>query len=102
MLHPRRSPRVALAEAASGEPSAEDDLVPVILYHGPLSANRAVEQLMQVLLEPGLQDAHLLLMGVGEMQDEFIRVSAEARWENRVHVLQPVLPAELLLWVASA
>ena len=77
-------------------------MAPVILYHGALSANRGVEQLMQVLLEPGLQDAHLVLMGFGEMQDEYTRASGEPQWGNRVHVLEPVRPTELLLWVASA
>jgi glycosyltransferase involved in cell wall biosynthesis len=75
---------------------------PVILYHGALSTHRGVEQLMQALLEPGLEDAHLVLMGFGEMRDDFIRASAEARWEDRVHVLEMVRPTELLPWVASA
>ncbi len=94
---PRVERPTLLREAAgvSGE-------APVILYHGDLSPHRGVEQLMQVLLEPGLEDAHLVLMGFGEMRDDFIRASAEARWENRVHVLEPVLPTELLPWVASA
>jgi glycosyltransferase involved in cell wall biosynthesis len=74
----------------------------VILYHGALSANRGVEQLMQVLLESGFEDAHLVLLGFGEMRADFIRASAEARWKNRVHVLDPVPPAELMQWVASA
>jgi glycosyltransferase involved in cell wall biosynthesis len=76
--------------------------VPVILYHGALSASRGVELLMQALLEPELHDAHLVLMGFGEMREIFVRASNEARWGHRVHVLEPVPPAELLAWVASA
>jgi glycosyltransferase involved in cell wall biosynthesis len=76
--------------------------VPIILYHGALSAHRGVEQLMEALLEPGLERAHLALMGFGEMRDAFVRAAADARWGNRVHVLEPVRPADLLSWVASA
>ena len=90
--------RPTVLREAAGVPG----MAPVILYHGALSANRGVEQLMQVLLEPGLQDAHLVLMGFGEMQDEYTRASGEPHWGNRVHVLEPVRPTELLLWVASA
>jgi glycosyltransferase involved in cell wall biosynthesis len=75
---------------------------PIILYHGALSANRGIEQLMLAILEPGLETAHLVLMGSGEMRDGLVRESAQARWQNRVHVLSPVLPADLLTWVASA
>jgi glycosyltransferase involved in cell wall biosynthesis len=75
---------------------------PVTLYHGDLSANRGIEQLMQVLLEPGLQHVHLVLMGSGEMHDDLVRASKEARWGKRLHVLEPVPPAELLMWVGSA
>ena len=75
---------------------------PVLLYHGALSANRGIEQAMAALLEPGLEDAHLVLLGFGEMRHEYVRASSEARWRGRVHVLDPVTPVELLAWVASA
>jgi glycosyltransferase involved in cell wall biosynthesis len=75
---------------------------PLILYHGALSADRGIEQLMQALLEPGLEDAHLILLGFGEMRDSYVWASAGPRWKGRVHVLEPVRPAELLQWVASA
>ena len=72
---------------------------PVILYHGALSLNRGVEQLMDALLEPGLQDAHLILLGFGEMRNRYVDVAAESIWGGRVHVLDPVPPADLLSWV---
>jgi glycosyltransferase involved in cell wall biosynthesis len=75
---------------------------PVILYHGALSANRGVELLMEALLEPELRGVHLVLMGFGELRETFVRASTEARWNHRIHVLEPVPPAELLTWVASA
>ena len=75
---------------------------PVILYHGALSANRGVEQLMDALLEPGLEKAHLVLLGFGEMRDRYVTAAADSRWADRVHVLHPVAPEELLPWIASA
>lgn len=74
----------------------------VILHHGALSVDRGIEQLMLVLLQPGLEDAHLVLMGSGEKREDYVRASTEARWRDRVHVLDPVPPTELLPWVASA
>ncbi len=75
---------------------------PVILYHGALSLNRGVEQLMDALLQPGLQHAHLILLGFGEMRNRYVDVAAESTWGGRVHVLDPVPPADLLPWVASS
>ena len=75
---------------------------PIVLHHGALSFDRGIEQLMEAMLEPGLQEAHLVLMGSGEMHEELVRTSKEARWGNRVHVLEPVLPVDLLPWVSSA
>jgi glycosyltransferase involved in cell wall biosynthesis len=36
------------------------------------------------------------------MRATYVARSAAPEWRERVHVLDPVLPAELLLWVASA
>ena len=57
---------------------------------------------MDALLEPGLDDAHLVLLGSGELRDTFARAATDPRWAQRVHILDPVLPTELLTWVASA
>jgi glycosyltransferase involved in cell wall biosynthesis len=75
---------------------------PVILYHGALSVDRGVEQLMDALLRPGLETAHLVLLGFGEMRDRYTSEAAHPRWAGRVHVLDPVRPAELLPWISSA
>ena len=74
----------------------------VILYHGALSAHRGVEQLMEALLQPGLEAAHLALLGFGELRDRYVELAAAPRWAGRVHVLDPVRPADLVPWVASA
>ena len=75
---------------------------PVLLYHGALSANRGIEQLMAALLEPGLESAHLVLLGYGELADALERASDDPRWAGRVHLLPPVPPHALLSWVADA
>jgi glycosyltransferase involved in cell wall biosynthesis len=89
--------RPSLLRDAAAIPAAS----PVLLYHGALSINRGVEQLMAALREPGLEDAHLVLMGFGELRDTYAR-AARADAGGRVHVLEPVPPSVLLDWVASA
>jgi glycosyltransferase involved in cell wall biosynthesis len=79
-----------------------DAAVPVVLYHGALSAYRGIEQLMGSLLEPGLDDVHLVLLGYGELRDRYVAEATDPRWGGRVHVLDPVAPPRLLSWVASA
>lgn len=90
--------RPTVLRAAVGIPVGS----PIILYHGALSANRGIEQLMQAMLEHGLGGVHLVLMGSGEKRDAYLRASSGSSWGGRVHVLDPVLPTELLDWVASA
>jgi glycosyltransferase involved in cell wall biosynthesis len=75
---------------------------PVVLYHGSMALNRGVEQLMAALLEPGLERAHLALMGFGERRPIYAEAARDARYGQRVHLLEPVPPRELLAWVASA
>ena len=58
--------------------------------------------LMDALLQPGLENVHLVLMGVGWGRADYIRTAGEARWQDRIHVLDAVLPSDLLPWVASA
>jgi glycosyltransferase involved in cell wall biosynthesis len=94
-IPPREPPR-RIRETA-GIPAE----APVVLYHGALSADRGIEQLIDALRAPGLERAHLVLMGYGELRDE-LAARAAAEPSARVHVLEPVPPAELLEWVASA
>jgi glycosyltransferase involved in cell wall biosynthesis len=75
---------------------------PIVLYHGALSENRGIEQLMEAMLEPRLAGAHLCLMGAGEMREALDGAVSDPRWEGRIHVLDPVLPVDLIGWVSSA
>lgn len=86
-----------LRQAAGVPPDA-----PMVLYHGGMTANRGVEQLMEALLTVQLLDVHLILMGFGEKRDEYVSSARSVQWQGRIHVLDPVPPSSLLPWVASA
>jgi glycosyltransferase involved in cell wall biosynthesis len=75
---------------------------PVILYHGILGPTRGIESLCEALLRPGLETAHLALLGYGVVRERYVALAADPRFGGRVHVLDPVPPRELLPWVASA
>lgn len=83
---------------AAGIPAGER----VILHHGSLGANRGIEQLIEALGEPGLEQAHLVLMGPGDIRDRYVRMAARSRFRRRIHVLDPVPAIDLLDWVAPA
>jgi glycosyltransferase involved in cell wall biosynthesis len=89
--------RPTLLREATGIP--ED--APIILSHGMLTPGRGIEQLMQALLLPGLESAHLVLMGFGE-GPRYAEKASGLALGHRVHVLDAVPPSDLLAWVASA
>ncbi len=74
----------------------------VILYHGMLGAQRGLEMLCEAMLQPGLERAHLALLGFGDLIDDLRARAADPRFAGRIHVLDAVPPTELLSWVASA
>ncbi len=76
--------------------------VPIVLYHGILSQLRGLERLCEAMLEPELADAHLVLLGYGQLRDALAEDAADPRFGGRIHVLDAVAPEELLPWVASA
>ncbi len=84
--------------AAAGIPGD----APVILHHGSLGPSRGIEQLMDAILEAGLERSHLVLLGFGESRERFRAMAEEGDRRGRVHVLDAVPPSELLPWVASA
>jgi alpha-maltose-1-phosphate synthase len=87
-----------LIRSAAGIPAGR----PVVLYHGVLASSRGIATLAEAILEPGLETAHLALLGYGEQRDSLIDMARSPRFGGRVHVLDPVAPSELLPWVASA
>ena len=75
----------------------------IVLYHGGLLRDRGLPQLILAMTAPGLEQAHLVLMGSGPMTPELARHVAESPdLTARVHLLPPVPPADLGAWVASA
>lgn len=102
------SPRPALTPGTATRPErrfhdalglAQDDTV--VLYHGGLSPERGIEQLIAaLLLLPA--SAHLVLMGYGPLAEALMRQAAEPIHGGRLHVLPAVPPGELLAWVAAA
>lgn len=91
-------PRPDLIREATGIPAS----APIILYHGLLSANRGLDKLTAAMLEPGLEHAHLALMGYGELARSLADLAGDPRYGHRLHILEAVPPALLLPWVASA
>jgi glycosyltransferase involved in cell wall biosynthesis len=74
----------------------------IVLYHGGLTADRGLRVLLDAMLRPGMDDAHLVFLGYGPLRDELAERAADPRSGGRVHVLDAVPPDELALWVASA
>jgi glycosyltransferase involved in cell wall biosynthesis len=91
-------PRPTLIRGAIGIARAE----PVILHHGPLDVDRGLETLCEAMLAPALSRAHLVLLGFGQHRDRLLSLAAETLFGGRIHLLDPVPPADLLPWVASA
>ncbi len=72
----------------------------VVLYQGGYLTDRGIEQGMEAILAvPG---AHFVMLGFGTQRDVYLSLAAEPRYRERVTVLPPVAPEELLEWTASA
>jgi glycosyltransferase involved in cell wall biosynthesis len=87
-----------LLREATGIPDGQA----IVLYHGALTSGRGIELLAEAMAEPGLEDAHLVLMGMGDRREAYVGLADDPRWGGRIHVLPPVGPSELMPWVASA
>jgi glycosyltransferase involved in cell wall biosynthesis len=72
----------------------------VVLYHGGLSPDRGIEQLLEAI--PAIRDATLVLMGYGDLEATIRARAAGPDLAGRVAVLPAVPPAELTEWVGSA
>ncbi|MEO7665109.1 MAG: glycosyltransferase [Candidatus Limnocylindrales bacterium] len=78
------------------------DGTPVVLYHGGFMRDRGLPELLAAMRTPGLEAAHLALMGTGALEADLRSLADAPDLAGRVHFLPPVPPAELLDWVASA
>ena len=75
--------------------------VRIVLYHGGFMPDRGLPELVEAFRRPGLEGAHLVLLGSGALDAELRRLAAAPESGGRVHVLPPVSPDELPAWVAS-
>ena len=74
----------------------------IALYHGSFAPDRGLEQLADAVLEPGMDDTHLVFLGYGRLRDELAERAAAPASRGRIHLLDAVPPDELAAWVASA
>jgi len=74
--------------------------VPIVICHGGFGANRGIEQTAAAMLEPGLEDAHLVFLGRATPIVE--RILAMPGLRDRVHLLPPVPPDDVVDWIAGA
>ena len=74
----------------------------VVLYHGLFGRDRGIEQLAEAMLQPGLEAAHLVLLGYGPLEPALQALSGEPRFGGRVHIVAAVPPDSLLGWIATA
>jgi glycosyltransferase involved in cell wall biosynthesis len=72
----------------------------IVLYQGGLLLDRGIEQSMDAILE--IPDAALVLMGFGAEAERLRARAGQPPYAGRVHLLEPVRPAELPYWTASA
>ena len=72
----------------------------VVLYHGGLSPDRGIEQLIDAI--PAVPNATLVLMGYGELEGLIRARAADPVADGRIALMPAVPPADLLEWVGSA
>lgn len=110
-LRPRRT--LVLHNCAEPQPSAyrtpylRDAIglpreAPLLLYHGSVVEHRGLPQLVHALLEPSLRGAHLAVMGYGHLRSQLELLAREQGVEDRLHLLPPVAPEDVVRWVAGA
>ena len=94
---PPATPSTRLRDAANVPAGA-----PLVLYHGAFAPHRGIEQLAEAMLQPGLESAHLAILGFGGSRQEIEDLILEPRFDGRVHLLDAVPPGALLEWVSGA
>ena len=73
---------------------------PIVLYQGGFSPNRGLETLVRAAGE--LERGRVVLMGWGRLEDELRALIARERLGERVRIVPPVPPAEVVAAAAGA
>ncbi|HEY8439644.1 MAG TPA: glycosyltransferase [Candidatus Limnocylindrales bacterium] len=109
-LRPRRVVVVHSCSPRWDPPSFAEDRIrratgiaadaPVVLCHGGFGAGRGIEETAAAMRSPSLAGAHLVLLGrPTPAVDAVLRTFPD---RDRVHVLPPVPPDDVVAWVAGA
>jgi glycogen(starch) synthase len=72
----------------------------IVLYQGAVMTERGVEQGMDAILE--VPDAVFVTMGYGGRRDAIIKTASSEPYRDKVRVIDPVPPQDLLDWTSSA
>jgi len=75
---------------------------PIALYHGSFSPHRGLDTLAEALLAPGLEHVHAAYLGYGSQRPLLERLAGDSRYGNRLHILEPVPPEDVVGWVSGA
>ncbi len=74
----------------------------IVLYHGGFMRDRGLLELVEAVASTNMADIDLVFMGSGPEEKRLREVVGVLSARDRIHILPPVPPAELLDWVASA
>lgn len=74
--------------------------VPLLLYLGGLQPGRGLEQIVDAL--PQIPEAQLVLLGAGSSAAALQRRAQRRGVASRMHVLEPVPPAQVVAYASSA
>ncbi|HET7646596.1 MAG TPA: glycosyltransferase, partial [Candidatus Limnocylindria bacterium] len=76
------------------------DGAPIVLYLGALLPGRGLEQLISAMAD--VPEAHLVFLGEGGLRLALEERAATLGISDRVHILDPVPPADVVAYAASA
>ena len=92
------APDPGLLRGAAGIPAG----APVVISHGAITVQRGLEQLVDAVTQPRLEDVHLVFLGFGDLGPDLIERAAGLGIDGRVHVLPAVAPDALIALVGGA
>lgn len=87
-------------ERPAPQPAALGQEEPVVLYQGGFAPNRGLRTL--VLSAHGLERGTIVLMGWGRLEDELRELIASERLGDRVRIVDPVPPDEVIAAATKA
>lgn len=73
---------------------------PIVLYHGRVTADRGIEQLIAAM--PHVPGAVLVVLGYGALLESVQALAQQSAAADRIHFLDAVPPGDLISWVSRA